>query len=158
MAIADRFSIKALASAGLFGAAMVASPVAAAVPLITGGHACVQGQAGAVPAAAGPVAAAPVAAGPAAGACGAPLTDMSGIPLAVPGPIPAPVVPAAAPLPVVPAGAPLIALGPVPAAPVDGVPVAPVIPMAGGKEHPAGPAPAGGPQPGKPVPPGPPAS
>ena len=108
MALGDRFTIKAVVSAGLCGAAMAACPVAAAVPLMTGGYACIQGQAGEVPAAAGPAAAGPAAAvpaavgAPAAGACGAPLADMSGVPLAVPGPIPAPVVPAAAPVPVAP--------------------------------------------------------
>ncbi|MBZ4622238.1 hypothetical protein GBO18_20165, partial [Mycobacterium avium subsp. hominissuis] len=101
MAIVDRFNMKVVASAGLCGAAIALSPDAAAAPLITGGHACIQGQSGeAAPAAGGPVAGgapaatAPPAAGapPAGGAvaagatdmCAAPLTDMSGVPMAVP--------------------------------------------------------------------------
>ncbi|MDS0337659.1 hypothetical protein NDO39_25820, partial [Mycobacterium intracellulare] len=57
MAIVDRFNMKVVAGAGLCGAAIALSPDAAAAPLITGGHACIQGQAGdAAPAAGGPVA------------------------------------------------------------------------------------------------------
>ncbi|ETA99581.1 hypothetical protein O978_21245, partial [Mycobacterium avium subsp. paratuberculosis 10-5864] len=129
MAIVDRFNMKVVASAGLCGAAIALSPDAAAAPLITGGHACIQGQSGEVaPAAGGPVAGGAPAAGGAVAAgatdmCAAPLTDMSGVPMAVPGPVPlgAPVpvplgaplplgapVPLAPPVPVVPAGAPLI--------------------------------------------------
>ncbi|OMC55311.1 hypothetical protein A5747_13965 [Mycobacterium sp. IS-836] len=175
----ERFSIKVVASAGLCGAAIALSPDAAAAPLITGGHACTQQQAGEVPAAVGgPAEAAggPVlaAGGSVVETCAAPLTDMSGVPLVVPGPVGAPivpVVPAGVPLlpgplplplgapvaPVVPAGAPLIALGgPVAAgAPVDGVAAAPILDMSGVKDAPTGPAPTGGPVPGQPVMPGP---
>ena len=89
MAIVDRFNMKVIASAGLCGAAIALSPGAAAAPLITGGHACIEGQSGeAAPAAGGPIAGAPVAAGAPADLCAAPLTDMSGVPMAVPGPLP----------------------------------------------------------------------
>jgi hypothetical protein len=162
MAIVDRFIIKVVASAGLCGAAIALSPTAAAVPFMTGGHACIEGQAGELaplPAAGGVAAAgAPVAA-----PCAAPMADMAGIPMAVPGPLP--VVPMAAPLPlvpppvpVVPVGAPLVALGGAPlavGAPLDPVIGAPLIDMAGVKDAPMGPAPAGGPTPGQPVQPGP---
>ncbi|HEY0225652.1 MAG TPA: hypothetical protein VGC05_04480, partial [Mycobacterium sp.] len=140
MAIFDRFNIKIIASAGMFGAAIALSPDAAAMPFKTGG--CLYPQAGeAAPLAGGPVGAAGAAAG--AGACGAPLTDMSGVPLAAPGAIPvagAPIIalgppplvppvplgaPVGAPLPL---GAPLVALG---GAPVDVIPAAPLIDMAG---------------------------
>lgn len=185
--MAERFNIKVVAGAGLCGAAIALSPDAAAAPLITGGYACTHQQAGDVPAAVGGLegaggagaAGGPIlaAGGPAADVCttGAPLTDMSGVPLVVPGPVVAPVpagvplavpgpLPLGAPLgaplpvaPVVPAGAPLIALGgPVAAgAPIDGVPVAPILDMSGVKDAPTGPAPTGGPVPGQPVMPGP---
>ncbi|HZC52103.1 MAG TPA: hypothetical protein VE441_06360 [Mycobacterium sp.] len=185
MAIVERFNIKVVASAALCGAAIALSPDAAAAPLITGGHACTHQQAGEVPAAVGGPAEAggsgaaggPIlaAGGPVADTCAAPLTDMSGVPLVVPGPVGAPVVPVpagvpllpgplplplGAPLPVapvVPAGAPLIALGgPVAAgAPVDGVAAAPILDMSGVKDAPTGPAPTGGPVSGQPVMPGP---
>lgn len=160
MAIVDRFNIKLVASAGLCGAAIALSPNAAAAPLITGGHACIEGQAGEAPFVAG----APAAGGApaAAGACAAPLTDMSGVPLAVPGPLPlgapvplappVPLVPPVPPVPVVPAGAPLVALG---GAAPDGLPAAPIIDMSGVKDVTTGPAPTGGPVPGRPVPAGP---
>jgi hypothetical protein len=165
MAIADRFIIKVVASAGLCGAAIALSPTAAAVPFMTGGHACIEGQAGdlaPLPAAGGVGAAGAPAA---AGACAAPLTDMAGIPMAVPGPLPVvpmgaplPVVPLAPPVPVVPVGAPLIALPGAPlavGAPLEPVIGAPLIDMAGVKDAPVGPAPTGGPTPGQPVRPGP---
>jgi hypothetical protein len=163
--IFDRFNITVVASAGLFGVAMALSPGAAAVPVKTGG-ACIYGQAGEVaPFAGGPVGAAgaPVV----AGACGAPLTDMSGIPLAAPGAVPVPLgpplialgpplppvvplgAPVGAPLPI---GAPLVALG---GAPLDVVPAAPIIDMSGVKDQPTGPAPTGGPTSGQPITPGP---
>ena len=62
MTIFDRFNIKVVASAGLCGAAIALSPVAAAVPLITGGYGCIQGAA----ANAAPLAAAPPELHPAA--------------------------------------------------------------------------------------------
>ncbi|SPM33245.1 proline, glycine, valine-rich secreted protein [Mycobacterium rhizamassiliense] len=181
MAIFDRFNIKVVASAGLFGAAIAMCPDAAATPLKTGG-ACIQGQAGDIaplPAAggvAGAGAGAPAAAGAcgaagtpamsvigAAGACGAaPMTDMAGVPMAFPGPVPvvplAPPIPLVPPVPVVPAGvpvgaplpigAPLVAMG-------GDAPGAPLIDMSGVKDAPMGPAPTGGPIAGQPIQPGP---
>ncbi|MCV7409885.1 hypothetical protein AWC05_23520 [Mycobacterium florentinum] len=174
MTIFDRFNIGVVASAGLCGAAIALSPDAAAVPYMTGGGACMYGQAGEVPAAGGPVGAA--GAGAAAAPCAAPLTDMAGVPMVVPGPgivpVPAgaplialgppiPPVPLGAPLPLgappvpiaapLPLGAPLVALGGV----ADGIPVAPLIDMSGVKDAPTGPAPTGGPVAGQPVSPGP---
>lgn len=157
MTIFDRFNIGIVASAGLCGAAIALSPDAAAVPYMTGGGACMYGQAGEAPAAGGPV-----AAGGAAAPCAAPLTDMAGIPMVVPGPgivpvpagaplialgPPVPVVPPlpfAPPVPIgapLPLGAPLVALGGV----ADGVPVAPLLDMSGVKDAPIGPPPTGGP-------------
>src|ERR1700739_3581428 len=77
MTVFDRFNITVGAIAGLCGAAMALSPDAAATPLKTGGHACVQGMSGetaalagaeGLPAAGGPGAAGglPAAGGPAA--------------------------------------------------------------------------------------------
>ncbi|MEE6135659.1 hypothetical protein SKC41_04850 [Mycobacterium sp. 050128] len=174
MTIFDRFNIGVIASAGLCGAAIALSPDAAAVPYMTGGGACMYGQSGE----AGAPAAGPVGAGGAAGAaapCAAPLTDMAGVPMVVPGPgivpvpagaplialgppiPPVPVVPPlpfAPPVPIgapLPLGAPLVALGGV----ADGLPVAPLIDMSGVKDAPTGPAPTGGPVAGQPVSPGP---
>jgi hypothetical protein len=151
MTIFDRFSIRLVAAgAGLCGAALVFSPDVTAAPLITGGgYACVEG-------AAGQAGGAPVAA-PCAPAA-ASVADMAGVPMALPGPIPAappvPVVPAlplAPPVPVVPvvpAGAPV-------AAPVAGG--APIDMANGyaGKGDPILPAPPGAPMNGQPIPPGP---
>jgi hypothetical protein len=167
MTIFDRFNIGVVASAGLCGAAIALSPDAAAVPHLTGGGACMYGQAGE----AGAPAAGPVGAGGAgAGVACAPLTDMAGVPMVVPGPgivpvpagaplialgPPVPVVPPlpfAPPVPIgapLPLGAPLVALGGV----ADGV--APLVDMSGVKDAPTGPAPSGGPVPGQPVSPGP---
>ena len=168
MTIFDRFTIGVVAGVGLCGAAIALSPDAAAVPYRTGGGSCMYGQAGeaGAPAAGGPVGAAGAA------AC-APLTDMAGIPMVVPGPAvvpipagaplialgpPIPPVPLGAPLPLgapigapLPLGAPLVALGGV----ADGIPVAPLIDMSGVKDAPTGPAPTGGPVSGQPVSPGP---
>src|SRR6201987_2377184 len=77
MTVFDRFNITVGAIAGLCGAAMALSPDAAATPLKTGGHACVQGMSGETAALAGaeglPAAGGPGAAGglPAAGGPGA---------------------------------------------------------------------------------------
>jgi hypothetical protein len=166
MTIFDRFNIGVVASAGLCGAAIALSPDAAAVPHMTGGGACMYGQAGE----AGAPAAGPVGAGAAAAPCAAPLTDMAGVPMVVPGPgivpVPAgaplialgPPVPVVPPVPLgapigapLPLGAPLVALGGV----ADGIPVAPLIDMSGVKDAPIGPAPTGGPVAGQPVSPGP---
>ena len=154
MTIFDRFNITVVAAgAGLCSVALALSPQVAAAPLITGGgYACVHtssgdavgaapaagGPVGAAPAAGGPVGAAPAAGGPvgaapAGGACGpasAPLSDMAGVPMALPGPVPV-----AAPVPV---GAPLTVMSGV-----------------GGKEQPSGPPPAGAPVSGQPIMPGP---
>jgi hypothetical protein len=147
MASFDRNKIgRVAAGAGLCVIAILVSPQVAAAPP----NECVQGK--------GEVCA-PVA----------PLTDMAGIPMALPGPVPAaPVIPAA---PVVPAApvipaAPVLPAAPViPAAPV--VPAAPLVPAAGplapvaplipyaGKGDPVSPPPAGAPIPGQPVKPGP---
>lgn len=157
MTIVDRF-IKVVAGAGLCGAALALSPGAAAAPLMTGGgYECMQGSAAAgTPAAA---AGAPVAACTAS----APLADMAGVPLALPGPVPAappvPVIPPpplappplAPPVPVAPVGAPVPAGAPVAA----GAPLADMAGTYGGKGDPIRPAPVGGPMPGQPVIPGP---
>jgi len=149
MTIFDRFAIRVIAAgAGLCGAAMAFSPDVAAAPLTTGGYECMQpaaGQAGAAPVAA--------ACGPAS----APVADMAGIPMALPGPLPiAPPVPVVPPLPlappipavpVIPAGAPAAA----------GVPAG-VIDMAkgyAGKGDLVGPPAPGAPVSGQPIPPGP---
>jgi predicted component of type VI protein secretion system len=148
MVIFDRLNIGVIAvGVGLCGAAVVAlSPDAAADPSAAGG--CSQGKE----------------------VC-APLADMAGVPMALPGPVPAapavPVVPAlpaapAAPLgvpaplappvpviPAVPAGAPVAAGAPVPAASLFGMS------GNGGKGEPTGPAPVGAPVPGQPLPAGP---
>ena len=133
MAIFDRFNIKIVVSAGLCGAAIALCPDAAAAPLITGGGACLRGQSGEIgapvlaggalagggaplPLAGGPVPAAggpvPAAAPPQVCTTGAPLTDMAGVPVVVPGP-----------LAEIPEGIPLIALGPPVAAPPVPVPL-----------------------------------
>jgi hypothetical protein len=156
MTIFDRFNIRVVAAgAGLCGVAMALSPDVAAAPLPTGGYACVQTTAGEAD-----------GASPVAGVCSpasAPLSDMAGIPLALPGPVPvgAPVpvaAPVAAPVPV---GAPVPVAAPV-AAPVPvGAPVpggAALIDMAGGyggKGQPTGPLPDGAPASGEPILPGP---
>ena len=166
-----RFTIKAVAGAGLFAAAMALSPDVAAAPLKTGGYACIQDAAGGNPAAA---------------FC-APVADMAGIPMALPGPlplgaaaVPLPLGAAAVPVPVVvppvPVVVPPVAVGvppvpvvvppvplgaaalgvPVPVgAPVVGaVPIAaPIIDMAGvaGKGVPTGPPVTGDPVSGQPI-------
>ena len=142
MTIFDRFNIKVVASAGLCGAAIALSPDAAAVPLITGGYGCIQGTAAdaAPPVAAGGPLAADVC-GPASG----PLADMDGVPLALPGPMVAPV----------PVGAPVGAPVPVGDPVLAGAPLSDMAGSYGGKGEPTRPAPAGGPLPGQPVLPGP---
>ena len=138
MAIFDRFNIKIVASAGLCGAAIALCPDAAATPLITGGGACMRGSlaklgpgarrwsGGTLAVAGGPAAGGAVPGRPPVCTTGAPLTDMAGVPVVVPGP-----------LAEIPEGVPLIALGPpVPAA----VPPVPV-PLGG----PPVPVPLGGP-------------
>lgn len=162
--IFDRFDIRVVvAAAGLCGVAIALSPDVAAAPLITGGNGCLQTTAGeaagGLPAAAGGL--------PAAAGCSpasAPLADMAGIPMALPGPVPvAAPVPLAAPIPLaapVPLGAPVPVVAPA-AAPVpvaDGVPAAPLLDMSGGyggKGDPIAPPSAGAPVSGQPIMPGP---
>ena len=150
MTIIDRFNITVVAAgAGLCSVALALSPQVAAAPLITGGgYACVQTSSGDAVGAA-PAATEAVGAAPAAGACGpasAPLSDMAGVPMALPGPVPvAAPVPAGAPVPV---GAPVGAPVPV------GAPLT-VMSGVGGKEQPSGPPPAGAPVSGQPIMPGP---
>jgi hypothetical protein len=133
MTILDRFNIKVVASTGLCAAAIALSPDAAASPFMTGGYACIQSSAGgaAAPAAAG----GPVAAGAGgAGACvpaSAPVADMAGIPMALPGPLP---------------------VGPPVAA---GAPLTDMAGSYGGKGDPTGPPAPGAPLPGQPILPGP---
>src|SRR6185503_17766070 len=144
MTIFDRFNIAVVAAgAGLCGVALALSPEVAAAPLITGGgYACVQTSSG-DGAGAALAATDAVGASPAAGACSpasAPLSDMAGVPMALPGPVPV-----AAPVPV---GAPVGAPVPV------GAPLT-VMSGVGGKEQPSGPPPAGAPVSGQPIMPGP---
>jgi hypothetical protein len=164
-----RFTHKVVVSVGFCGAALAMIPNAAAAPLKTGGGYCIEDAAGA--------AGAPVAVAGAAGApvlC-APVADMAGVPLAVPGPLPLGAAAIGAPVPVVvppvPVGVPPVPVGvpPVPVgaaagapipvgAPILGAPVpigAPVLDMAGGKGAVTGPAPAGAPVAGQPIMPGP---
>ena len=157
-----RFTHKVVVSVGFCGAALAMIPNAAAAPLKTGGGYCIEDAAGA--------AGAPVAVAGAAGApvlC-APVADMAGVPLAVPGPLPLGAAAIGAPVPVVvppvPVGVPPVPVGaaagaPIPVgAPILGAPVpigAPILDMAGGKGAVTGPAPAGAPVAGQPIMPGP---
>ena len=148
MKFTDRFNIRTLVScAGLCatGIALCSAVAIAAAPLAT--------------AECGPGA-------PAGKECGAPASafaPMAGVPLALPGPVPAPV----APVPIVPAAPaiPVIPAAPVPVvpggAPLAGAPVAGGSPvgMAGGyagKGDRVGAPPTGAPLPGQPLPAGPP--
>jgi hypothetical protein len=149
-----RFHIGIVAvGVGLCGAAMALSPAAAAAPFVEGGYDCIQTAAGGAPI---------------TGACvpaAAPVADMSGVPMALPGPVPVappvPVVPVAPPVPVpiappvpiVPAGAPVAAGAPAAAgAPIDlargyagkGDPILPVQPGAPVAGQPAMPGPTAG--------------
>ncbi|BBY84167.1 hypothetical protein H7I53_18415 [Mycolicibacterium pulveris] len=163
MTVFDRVNITAVIGAGLCGVAMALSPAASAVPFKTGGYDCVETSAGEAPAP--------------AGAC-LPLTDMAGVPMALPGPVPVappPVVPPVVPPPLVPP--PLVPPIPPPVVPppvvpplappmgaAGGAPVAAPLPVgapltemggASGKGQPTGPVPEGAPQPGQPIMPGP---
>jgi hypothetical protein len=173
VAIFGRFNFGVVAAGvGLCGVAIALSPSVAAAPLTTGGENCMyksagEGGAGVVATSAGEVgvvatsagevgAVAPEACVPAA----APVADMAGIPMALPGPIP--VVPAAPVIPVVPV-IPAVPVAPVPlGAPIAaGAPVAAGAPLTelsgtvGGKGDPIAPPPDGAPVPGQPTPPGP---
>ena len=173
----DRCNLSVVAIAGLYGAAIALIPDATATPLKTGGYACAEGMAGdaAAAAAGGPVVAGDACTG------SAPISDMSGVPLVAPGPVPVvpvgaplialgPPVPAGAPVPVgaplpvgapvpvgapLPAGAPVLAGAPVGAPLPDGAPIIDMSGTHGGKGDPTGPPPAGGPVSGQPIPPGP---
>ena len=135
MAVFDRCNVRVVAmGAGLCGVAIALSPAAAAAPWATGGYEC-----------------APAGAAPCA-----PINDMAGVPMALPGPLPA--APPAPPAP--PAAVPPVPAAPpvpiVPAAPVAGAPVAEMGGSNyGGKGQPTGPLPAGAPAPGQPLPAGP---
>ena len=154
MTIFDRFNIRVVAAgAGLCGVAMALSPDVAAAPLPTGGYACVQTTAGEADGASS-----------VAGVCSpasAPLADMAGIPMALPGPVP--VVPAAPPVPVVPLAPPVPVVPVAPPVPL-GAPLAPVAGGApltdmsgafGGKGDPTNPPADGAPVSGQPILPGP---
>src|SRR6476620_3972199 len=142
MAIFDRSNIRLVAAgAWLCVLAMALSPEVAAAA--AGGKECFEGK--------GEVCTA-----------SAPLAGMAGIPMALPGPVPAapavPVVPAAPPIPVVPVAppVPVVPAAPVPAAaPLAGGAGFTDVPGLGGKGAPTGPPPAGAPVPGQPIVPGP---
>ncbi|MGZ5363827.1 MAG: hypothetical protein ACXWZI_03550 [Mycobacterium sp.] len=143
MAIFDRFDLKVIAVGGLCGVAIALSPGIAAA----GGYECLQTSAGE----AGPAAAAPVC---------APVTEMAGVPMALPGPplVPPPLVPPLVPPPLVPPLVPPVPIAPIGAPIAAGAPLAPLTTMggaAGGKGDPTGPAPAGAPVAGQPTAPGP---
>src|SRR6478752_4390327 len=155
MRVFDRFTITVVAAgAGLCGVALALSPQVAAAPLVTGGndYACIESSAGELAAGA----AAPCA--PAA----APVADMAGVPMALPGPVPvvpaappvpvAPPVPLAPPVPIVP---PVPLAPPVPVAPVAGAPLTQMGGAGGGKGEDTGPPPPGAPVAGEPILPGP---
>jgi hypothetical protein len=144
MTIFDRVNMRVVAvGAGLCGVAMALSPDAAAVPLVTGGYECIQTSSG--------DAAGALPAGSACSPASAPLNEMAGVPMALPGPVPVGV----PPVPPVPVGVPPVPVGvpPVPPVPV-GVPPVPPVP-AGVPPVPVGlpPVPVGAPV-GAPVPAG----
>jgi hypothetical protein len=159
MTILDRFNIGLVgAVAGLCGVAMAVSPGAVAAPFAMGGYECL------TPATGGT---APAAGGAAGGAAGcAPVADMSGVPMGLPGPppvAPPPVVPPIAPPPVVPPIAPPPIVPPI-APPIVPAAGAPLVPAAGGmgglggyggKGDPILPPAAGAPASGQPILPGP---
>src|SRR3954470_9472478 len=119
MAIFDRSNIRLVAAgAWLCVIAIALSPEAAAAP--PGGNECFEGK--------GEVCTA-----------SAPLAGMAGIPMALPGPVPAapavPVIPAAPPIPVLPMAPPVPVVPmapPVPVAPGPPAPVPAAAPLAGG--------------------------
>ena len=153
MTIFGRFNVRVVAAgAGLCGAAMALSPHVAAAPLPTGGYECFSASAGEVGAAPGAAPCSPAS---------APLADMAGIPMALPGPVP--VVPAAPPVPVVPLAPPVPVVPVAPPVPL-GAPLAPVAGGApltdmagafGGKGDPTNPPAVGAPVSGQPILPGP---
>jgi len=155
MAIFDRVSIRVIAAGvGLCGIAIALTPGTAAA----GG--CEYQTAAGQPAPAAP------------GAVCAPVTEMAGVPMALPGPplappiVPPPLVPPIVPPPLVPPFPPPLVppivpplAGPVPiGAPVAGLPLTTMGGAAAGKGDPVGPAPSGAPVAGQPIAPGPGAS
>jgi hypothetical protein len=154
MAIFDRISIRVIAAGvGLCGIAIALTPGIAAA-----GGCEYQTSAGEAPAIV-------------PGAVCAPVAEMAGVPMALPGPVPIappivppplvppivppPLVPPLVPPPLVPPivpplGAPIAA-----GAPVAGLPLTTMGGAAAGKGDPVGPAPSGAPQPGQPIAPGP---
>ena len=160
MTISNRFNMRVIAvGAGLCGIAMALSPHAAAVPWVTGAYECVQTSSGDAAGAA-----------PAAAACSpasAPVNEMAGVPMALPGPVPVGVPPVPVGVPPVPVGVPPVPVGvpPVPVVAPVGAPVpagapllagAPLTEMSGtGKGVPTAPPPAGAPVAGQPIMPGP---
>lgn len=155
-------NIAAAVGAGLIGAA-IGVAIALSPTALAGGYECVAPSSGQAPAGA-----------PGAPAC-APLTDMSGVPMALPGPppvapplvpppvVPPPLVPPLVPPPLVPPVVPPPLVPPVAGAPiVGGAPAvvgAPLTEMGGlagkGKGDPSRPPAPGAPVAGKPTPPGP---
>ena len=144
MAIFDRFTMKALCRwRGLCVIAVALSSHAAAVPLTTEFE-CAPGAPAGKECVAGAAAFAP----------------MAGVPMALPGPVPAPAAPVvpvipAAPVPVIPAAPVPVVPAAAPAAPVPaGAPIG-LAGGVGGKGDPIVPAPPGAPVPGQPLPAGP---
>lgn len=149
-------NIAAAVGAGLIGAA-IGVAIALSPTAFAGGYECVQSSTGQAPAGA-----------PGAPVC-APLTDMAGVPMALPGPppiapplVPPPLVPPVVPPPLVPPIVPPPLVPPVAGAPIAGAPAvagAPLTEMGGlagkGKGDPARPPAPGAPVPGQPTPPGP---
>lgn len=148
MAVFDRLSIGVAVGAGLCGLAVALSPAVAHA----GGAECIQTSAGHDPAAA---------------PC-APVAEMAGVPMALPGPVPPPMAPPPVVPPVVPPLAPPPVVPPI-VPPLAPPPVVPPLPAAGaagglpvatmgglsGKGDLTGSAPSGAPVPGQPIPPGP---
>lgn len=153
-------NIAAAVGAGLVGAA-IGVAIALSPTALAGGYECVPSKGGAP------------AGAPGAPVC-APLTDMAGVPMALPGPppiapplvppvVPPPLVPPLVPPPLVPPLVPPPLVPPVAGAPiVGGAPAvvgAPLTEMGGlagkGKGDPSRPPAPGAPVPGQPTPPGP---
>jgi hypothetical protein len=140
-----RFLIDIAGGVALCAAAVALSPDAIANPMKTGGYACVQQSAGAV-------AAVPAIAD---GCAGAPVADMAGIPLALPGPMPAGAAAVGVPIPAgaaagaapLPIGAPIPVGGAAPVPIGAPVPVGAPVPIGAAAPVPVGAAAAGVPVP-----------
>ncbi|WP_082682949.1 hypothetical protein [Mycobacterium sp. GA-1285] len=160
-------NIAAAVGAGLLGAA-IGLAIALSPAALAGGYECVESATGQAPTGA-----------PGAPVC-APLTDMAGVPMALPGPppvapplvpppvVPPPLVPPLVPPPLAPPVVPPPLVPPVAGAPIAGAPIAggapaavgaPLTEMGGlagkGKGDPSRPAAPGAPVPGQPTPAGP---